>query len=83
MNRKYKRALIKYDKELSKAAVKLTKKRLKEENIDYVIASDQTILSTRDKDVQRIYDDSMLTIITLFYRFEGDIHKTLKFINYY
>lgn len=80
MNRANKRALDQNNKLLTRIARKITIKRLKVREIDYTVVSDR-IISTRQKDVQMIYDNAMLEAISLFNQSNGSIAILKKIYN--
>lgn len=76
MNRELKRKLHRYDKLITRIARKLTMKRLKELEIDYTVVEDR-IISTRQKDVERTFNQMMMVAVSDFTQSNGNI-KLLK-----
>lgn len=76
MNRELKRKLHRYDKLITRIARKLTMKKLKELEIDYTVVEDR-IISTRQKDVERTFNQMMMVAVSDFTQSNGNI-KLLK-----
>lgn len=77
MNRTVRRAIQKYDKGITSLVRKVTIRRLKAQNIDYVVDDDR-IVSTRQKDVERVYNSTMLEILANMNRANGDFSLVKK-----
>lgn len=80
MNRTVKRAIKRHDKDITSLVRKVTIKRLKSLDIDYVSHGDN-IVSTRNKDVERIYNEVMIEILALMNRYQGKFHIIKQIYN--
>lgn len=80
MNRALKRSLDKNNKLISRIARKLTVAHLKEYEIDYTIVGDR-VISTRQKDVERVYNNMMFRAVSEFINSGGDTVKLKKLYN--
>lgn len=81
MNRKIKRALKKNEKELTSIAQRILIRNLKALDIDFIRSGDK-ILSNRNRDVERLYDQCMMEVIVDFQRLDGSLHKLKQFYGY-
>jgi hypothetical protein len=80
MNRALKRSLDKNNKLITRIARKLTIAHLKEYEIDFTVVGD-TIISTRQKDVERVYNNMMFRAVGEFTNSGGNVVALKKIYN--
>lgn len=73
MNRNVRRAIKKYDKSITSLVRRITIKRLKKREIDFVIHGDR-IVSTHQKEVEQIFNGTMLEVISNISKANGDFN---------
>lgn len=78
MNRKAKRAFKSNDKKLTSIAQRLLIRMLKLHEIDYVRDGDK-IISTRNKDVENLYNQATMEVTVNFQRCGNSVSKLKKF----
>lgn len=81
MNRTTKRGIKKNERKLTSLAQRLLIRMLKKYEIDYVRSGDK-IISTRNKEVDKLYDQAMMEVIVTFERTGGSLSKTKKYYGF-
>jgi hypothetical protein len=74
MNRKIRKAFLKEDAKITALVRNLTIRRLKALSIDYIV-SDGKIISTQNKMVEKIYNQTMMDVMIDFEKLGGKIYK--------
>lgn len=81
MNRQIKRSLTKNEKALTSIAQKLLIRALKHHEIDYIRTGDK-IVSTRNKDVEKLYNQAMMEVMVDFERLGGSLTQLKQYYGY-
>ena len=81
MKRQIKRAINKNEKALTSIAQRQLIRKLKALGIDYVRSGD-TIISTRNKDVERLYNLCMMDVMVDFEKLGGKLHLLKQYYGY-
>lgn len=80
MNRTVKRSLERNNKLLDKIVIKMTIKRLKTLGIDFVRSGDK-LISTRNKDVENVYNATMTEVLARFNKTNGSTKDMKRIYN--
>lgn len=81
MTRNVKRSFDRNYKFIDKVVKKVTLKKLKLMGVDFVLRADNTIVSDRNKDVENVYNTTMVEVIAMFNRVGGSVKLLKKLYN--
>lgn len=80
MNRKVKRSIEHNEKALTSIVQRMLIRRLKQLGIDFIRKGDK-IISTRNKDVETLYNRTMMDVMVDFERVGGKLSLLKRFYN--